>query len=126
VPRSLYFVGRGVLSVLGDRGGTETEALRFGPGDHYGEIGLLTGSAAPVTITALAPSVVYGLENADLVPVLEANPQLARDLGQALAERQAAGQALAAAAIDRSEAHGGLSNWFFDRIQRWLEQEAPS
>jgi len=98
--------------------------LRFGPGDHYGEIGLLTGTAASANITALAPSIVYELARSDLVFILEARPQIAHELSQALTERQAAGQALIATGPDRDEVHGGLSNWFLERIHRLLEMEA--
>ena len=124
--RSLYFIGCGVLSVTRGNDGAETEALRFGPGDHFGEIGLLTGAAATATITALAPSVVYELAKTDLTPILEASPQLARELSHALAERQAAGRALTVAGVDRGNPNVGLSNWFFDRIHRFLEIEASS
>ncbi|MFK4980182.1 cyclic nucleotide-binding domain-containing protein, partial [Klebsiella pneumoniae] len=57
--QSLFIVGRGVLSVVAKRDLGEIEVLRFGPGDHFGEIGLLTGARAQAVITALAPSLVY-------------------------------------------------------------------
>jgi small-conductance mechanosensitive channel len=126
VLQSLYFVGRGVLSVTRGNHGAETEVLRFGPGDHFGETGLLTGEPTTSTITALAPSVVYELAKTDLTPILEANPQLARELSLVLAERQAAGRALTAAGVDRGDPNGGLSNWFLDRIHRFLEIEASN
>ncbi|MBV9114003.1 MAG: mechanosensitive ion channel family protein [Hyphomicrobiales bacterium] len=124
VLKSLFFVGRGVLSAKGLSDGTETEVLRFGPGDHYGEIGLLTETAAGANITALVPSIVYELAKFDLTPILEARPQIAHELSHALAERQAAGRALAATGPGRDELHGGLSNWFLERIHRLLELEA--
>jgi hypothetical protein len=121
---SLFFIGRGVLSVRGAGNGTEMEVLRFGPGDHYGEVGLLTGTAAGANITALAPSIVYELAKSDLAPILEARPQIAHELSHALAERQAAGRALIAAGPDRDGLHGGMSNWFLERIHRLFELEA--
>ncbi len=43
VPHSLFIVGNGVLSVTRSQHGCgETEVMRFGPGDHFGEISLLT------------------------------------------------------------------------------------
>ncbi|MBV9432996.1 MAG: mechanosensitive ion channel family protein [Hyphomicrobiales bacterium] len=120
---SLFLVGRGVLSARVLSNGAEIEVLRFGPGDHYGEIGLLTGTAASANITALAPSTVYELARSDLARILEARPQIAHELSHALTERQAAGKALIATGPDRNELHGGLSNWFLERIHRLLELE---
>jgi CRP-like cAMP-binding protein len=34
------------------------EVLRFGPGDHFGGVGLLTEAASTATITALTPATV--------------------------------------------------------------------
>ena len=124
---SLFIVGRGVLSVTSFAGGIEREPLRFGPGDHYGEVGMLTGSPAGANITALATTTVFELAKADLMPILEARPQIAHELSQALAERQAAGRALATASEPgRGPLHAGLSNWFLVRIHRLLEVEASS
>ena len=123
VLRSLFIVGRGVLSATAVNEGVEAEVLRFGPGDHYGEIGMLTGAAAGANITALAPSIIYELTKADLAPILESRPQIAQELSHALAERQAAGRALMSSGLDRSEPHLGLSNWFFERIHKFLELE---
>jgi len=124
VLKSLFIVGRGVLSVAGGDERAEMEILRFGPGDHYGEIGMLTGAAAGVNITALAPSIIYEISKADLVPIIESRPQIARELSHALAERQAAGRALMSSEFERSEPHLGLSNWFFERIHKFLELDA--
>jgi Cyclic nucleotide-binding domain len=124
VLKSLFIVGRGVLSVAGGDERAEMEILRFGPGDHYGEIGMLTGATAGVNITALAPSIIYEISKADLVPIIESRPQIARELSHALAERQAAGRALMSSEFERSEPHLGLSNWFFERIHKFLELDA--
>src|SRR4029077_12724878 len=43
VLRSLFIVGTGVLSFTREESEGEMELLRIGPGDHYGEIGMLTG-----------------------------------------------------------------------------------
>jgi small-conductance mechanosensitive channel len=124
VLKSLFIVGRGVLSVTGGNAGVEMEVLRFGPGDHYGEVGMLTGAVADANITALAPSIIYELAKADLVPIFESRPQIAQELSHALAERQAAGRALVSSEFVRSEPHLGLSNWFFERIHKLLELDA--
>jgi len=75
VLQSLFIVGNGVLSVTRTDSGGETELLRFGPGDTFGEIGLLTGASCGASVTALAPATVYELAKTDLAPILEAIDQ---------------------------------------------------
>jgi len=121
VLQSLYVVGSGVLSVVRRDGSVDTELLRLGPGDHYGEIGLLTGAASSVTITALAPSIVYELAKKDLAPILQARPQFAHELSRVLAQRQATGRAVATAERAATESTTGLSTWFSDRFHKLFE-----
>jgi small-conductance mechanosensitive channel/CRP-like cAMP-binding protein len=116
VLQSLFIVGKGVLSVARRNENGETELLRFGPGDHYGEVGMLTKAVAGATITALSPSIVYELAKADLAPILEARPQIAQELSHALAQRQSAGRALSATELDKADPPGRLSLWFFERL----------
>jgi small-conductance mechanosensitive channel len=121
VLQSLFIVGNGVLSVTRRDSGGETEVLRFGPGDTFGEIGLLTGASCIANITALAPSTVYELAKTDLAPILEARPQIAQELSRALAQQQAAGRALTPAELDETEAKRRLSTWFSERIHKLFE-----
>ena len=119
--QSLFIVGNGVLSVTKRDKSGETELLRFGPGDTYGEIGLLTGASCGASVTALAPCTVYELAKTDLAPILEARPQIAHELSRALAQQQAAGRVLATAELDKTEAKGRLSTWFSERIHKLFE-----
>ncbi len=73
---ALFLIGRGVLSATCDAIEGEIELERFGPGDHYGEIGMLTGSPSIAKIAALTPVVVYELAKNDLTPILETSPKL--------------------------------------------------
>jgi len=126
VLHSLFIVGEGVLSVTrGDSGG-ETEVLRFGPGDHFGEIGLLTGSSSGASVTALAPSIVYELSKTDLAPILEARPEIAQELSRALAHQQATGRALAAPELDKTEPTRNLNAWFSERIHELFDLRSAS
>jgi small-conductance mechanosensitive channel/CRP-like cAMP-binding protein len=121
VLQSLFIVGNGVLSVARrDRSG-ERELLRFGPGDIFGEIELLTGASCGASVTALASSTVYELAKRDLAPILEARPQIAQELSRALAQQQNAGRALAAAEHDKTEVKGRLSAWFSERIHELFD-----
>ncbi|MBV9378842.1 MAG: cyclic nucleotide-binding domain-containing protein, partial [Alphaproteobacteria bacterium] len=92
VPQSLFIVGSGVLSFTRLEIEGDIELLRLGPGDHFGEIGLLTGAAATARFSALIPSTVYQLAKADLTPILESRPQVAKELCRALARLQTAGR----------------------------------
>ena len=116
VLHSLFIVGKGVLSLARLSDGEKTELLRFGPGDHFGEAGMLTGAAAGAIITALSPCVVHELAKEDLAPILEGRPQIAEELSHALAQRQSAGRAMPAAGLDKADSPGGLSSWFAQRI----------
>ena len=114
---SFFIVGKGVLSVKQHQdGGGETEVLRFGPGDYFGEVSLLTRSSCRASISALAPSAIYELTKSDLAPILESSPQVAQDLSRALAQRQSTGRAFASAEVDKAQPTKGLSIWFSERI----------
>jgi len=79
---------------------------------------LLTGAAATARISALVPTTVYELAKADLTPILEARPQVARELCRALAWRQAAGQLSASSELPKGIPTHRLTDWFSDRIHR--------
>jgi small-conductance mechanosensitive channel len=118
VLQSLFIIGGGVVSYTRHDKTGDTELFRLGPGDHYGEIGLLTDAASTSTITALTPVIVYELAKSDLAPIFEARPQVAQELSRALARRQAAGRSTAASELDNSVPTSGLTTWFSERIHR--------
>jgi small-conductance mechanosensitive channel len=91
VLQSLFLIGAGIVSLTHLVGGRKSEVLRLGPGDHYGEVGMLAGNPSWGWITTLTPVILYELSKANLAPVLEARPQVAEDLSHELARRQAAG-----------------------------------
>ncbi|HSY89551.1 MAG TPA: mechanosensitive ion channel family protein [Verrucomicrobiae bacterium] len=115
---SLFLIGSGVLSVTHPEAKKWVEILRLGPGDHFGEIALLTGEGAWGRITALTPTVVYELPKKDLAPILEARPQVAHELSRALAQRQAAGRMVSSAERGTSEPTANASRWFTERLQK--------
>jgi CRP-like cAMP-binding protein len=117
VLQSLFIVASGVLSLIRD----EVELMRLGPGDHFGEIGLLTGAPSIGKITALTPVIVYELAKTDLAPILEARPEISQELCRALARRQATGRSTAAAEMDHTVPTNRLTSWFSDRIHRLLD-----
>jgi CRP-like cAMP-binding protein len=115
--QSLFFIGSGVVSLAREEMEGERELLRLGPGDHFGEIGLLTGAPSNATITALTPVVAYELAKADLAPVLEARSEVAQELSRALARRQATSRGTATE-FDATVPASGLTKWFSERIHR--------
>ena len=121
VLHSLFIIGAGVLGITQVESEGEIELLRIGPGDHFGEIGLLTGQAAQATLKALVPVTTYELAKEDLAPVLEARPEVSHELCRALARRQAAGQLLASADIDKSVPSSRVAAWFSDRLHRLFD-----
>ncbi len=121
VLHSLFFIGAGVASITQVLSEGEIELLRIGPGDHFGEIGLLTGHSTEATLRALAPVTTYELAKEDLAPVLEARPEVSHELCRALARRQAAGQLIASAGIDKSVPPSRVAAWFSDRLHRLFD-----
>jgi CRP-like cAMP-binding protein len=122
VLQSLFIVGNGVLSVTRPDSVGEKEWLRFGPGDYFGEMGLLTGKRATANITAVAPSSVYELTKADLRPILEARPEIAQELSRAMAQRLEAGRGLMTVELGRTVPTRGSSAWFSQHIRRLFER----
>jgi len=118
VSQSLFIVGRGVLSFTREVAEGEIELLRIGPGEHFGEIGLLTGAASTARISALTAATVYELAKGHLTPILEARPQVAQALSRALARRLAAGGSIPPAEVDESVPQPKLTEWFMERLRR--------
>jgi small-conductance mechanosensitive channel/CRP-like cAMP-binding protein len=115
---SLFIVGTGVLSFTREESVGEIELMRIGPGDHFGEIGMLTGAGATAKITALIPTTVYELAKDDLSPVLKARPEVSQGLCRALAQRQAAGQLVASSELVDEVLANRLTTWFSERLHR--------
>jgi small-conductance mechanosensitive channel len=121
VLQSLFIVGAGVLSLSRVQSESEMELLRLGPGDHFGEIGLLTGAPATARISALVPTTVYELSKDALAPILEARPLVAQEMCRALAQRQAAGALVASPDIDAGLPPNRVANWFSDRLHKLFD-----
>lgn len=121
VLKSPFLVGAGVLSVERLEKVGDSEVLRLGPGDHFGEEGLLTGHPSGARITALTAAVVYELQEADLAPILKARPQIAQDLCDELAQRHAAGRTITAVEPSERKSVKSLSSWFHEKTHKLFE-----
>ena len=118
VLKSLFIIGAGILTVTRDDIEGEMELLRLGPGDHYGEVVLLTGAPTTAKITALVPATVYELAKTDIAPILESRPQVAQELGRALAHRQTANRLTDSAELGETVPTNPLTAWFSERLHR--------
>jgi small-conductance mechanosensitive channel len=118
VLHSLFIIGSGVLSFTREESEGEIELLRIGPGDHFGEIGMLTGAPAIARIKSLIPSTVYELAKDDLSPIVESQPEVSQGLCRALAQRQAAGQLVASTDLVEKVPKNRLTVWFSERLHQ--------
>ena len=73
--------GQAEVSVGGEHRAT------LGPGDYFGEVALLTGSARTATIIATNDLICYGMTPWDFRPLVESNSAIAWKLLSAMAER---------------------------------------
>ena len=86
---SVHFVFSGILEVTRQvQDGRVLNVRRLGPGDSFGEISLLTGMHADVTLTALTSGLLLGLHSEDLKPLLESRPELAESLSHSAVKLQ--------------------------------------
>ena len=89
VAETLAIVQSGALALYQIRDGSEHELVRLGPGDYFGEGGLLLGEPQHGSIRALTHGAIYEIGADDLRPILVERPGLADALGHALAARRA-------------------------------------
>jgi CRP-like cAMP-binding protein len=78
-----FFVEQGALAVSKDG----VTVARLAPGDHFGEIALLTGSERTATIVATTQLRCFGMTPWDFKPLVEGNPTIAWKLLQSLAQK---------------------------------------
>lgn len=97
VAASLSIVSNGVLVALqdGGPGAGEVEVVRLGPGDCFGQAGVLTGAPAAFKIKALTRAAAYEIRREDLAPILKERPGVAVELGHILSQRTALSERLA-------------------------------
>ena len=99
---SIQFVFYGVIQVTHqEQNARELKLAKLGPGDSFGKISLLTGTAASATFTSLSSGVLLGLRSADLKPILESRPELVELLSHLVARQQHLLTVLGEAAIQR-------------------------
>ncbi len=115
---SLSIIGTGVLSLTYAASGKEVELTRLGPGDHFGEMGLLNGTPTWGKLSALVLTTVYELKKEDLAPILEARSTVTQELGCELARRRVSGQMIALPDMDEAVPGNSVAGWFSDQLRK--------
>lgn len=85
---ALYFVDTGAVEVR-SRGadGVSTPVATLGPGEYFGEIGVLTGGARLADVVAVAPTEVFRLSKDDYERYLAHVVEIDQELGRTAAVR---------------------------------------
>lgn len=86
----LYLItsGRAEVRVSLDGGSKSERVATLGPGDFFGEMGLMTGEPRSATVVALTDVECYRLDKDTFQATLEQRPQLAADISTVLARRR--------------------------------------
>jgi small-conductance mechanosensitive channel len=87
--RALCIVASGVAASLVPHEGQDVELRRLTPGDAVGRSGLLTGISTAIKLQAIGKVMIVRLKKEALTPVLQAHPEVAQDMLEALLEYQA-------------------------------------
>ena len=88
---SFYIVVRGRMGVYQTVDGEEREVNRLGPGDFFGEIGLLSGQPRVATVRALEPSELLRLDHESFQKLVSVSSATRDQLDKVARERLAAG-----------------------------------
>jgi ABC-type multidrug transport system fused ATPase/permease subunit len=92
--RKLYLLASGQVEIVVNDGGRERRVNALNEGDFFGEMSLLADEPRVATVRATMPTQLYSLSRADLLSLLDRDP----DARQAVADRIAVrGRALAQA-----------------------------
>jgi small-conductance mechanosensitive channel len=83
----LYTILDGQVSVRVAQDGIEEEIARLGPGNFFGEMGLMTGDARSATVVALSDVECFRLDKAAFQQIIRARPELAEHIAEVLAAR---------------------------------------
>lgn len=85
---SMFVLAEGEVSVERDAAGKTAELAHMGPGDHFGEMSLLTGEARAATCRAVTDCVCYALDAAAFRRLVEAHPSLAEEVTRLVTQRK--------------------------------------
>jgi small-conductance mechanosensitive channel len=123
VPDVLSIVHSGVLSVAVEEASGVREIARIGPGEAFGEAGLLAGLPMRVSISTLTPSVLFQLGKEDMTAFLKDHPEVAEQMCQMLAYRQDRIGKLATPMPAEHETGHSLLQWLIGKV--WNQHALP-
>ncbi|AQV98212.1 mechanosensitive ion channel protein MscS [Cupriavidus necator] len=113
----LLLVDTGVLSVTGLQNGENKEIARLGPGDAFGESGVLAGIPMQVAIGTVTGAALYRLDKADLTPVLRARPDVGSEMCRLLSQHKESSDVLAQMRVMPDVKRMGLLQWLQDKMR---------
>jgi small-conductance mechanosensitive channel len=117
IPEQLSIIASGVLSVTFHDSTGDREIARAGPGETFGEAGVLAGLPMRVSVSALTPVVLFQLTKDDMTVFLKAHPEVARKLCQLLTSRQdILKTAMIPVQAEQQEGHS-LFHWLFNKVR---------
>lgn len=118
VPDKLSIVHSGVLAVTYGESSANREIARIGPGETFGEAGLLAGLSMQVSITTLTPCLLYQVSKDDMTSFLKEHPQVAKQMCQLLTYRQdTLGKLMTPMPAENGDDHS-LFQWLFDKVRQ--------
>ncbi|MGH9459274.1 MAG: cyclic nucleotide-binding domain-containing protein [Thermoanaerobaculia bacterium] len=85
---SMFVVEEGSVSVRRGEEQNAVEVARLGPGEMFGEMGLLTGQGREASVVAESDVVALEIDKESLHPILQQNPRLVETISRIVAERR--------------------------------------
>jgi small-conductance mechanosensitive channel/CRP-like cAMP-binding protein len=124
---SLFLVLEGLLDVHA-RSGTDADrtVASLHAGDFFGEFSLLTGEARSASVECVTECRLMEIRRADLEPILEARPELARLLSRQLAERRLQNRRALLHNPAEVHHHYELAERMLKRIRELFRLDTPS
>lgn len=116
--RTCFLVGRGTVRV--SVGADEHEVATLGVGDIFGEMSWLTGEPRSATVTAVADTVAFELDDTVLRELAEGSPAVLDTLAEAVSRRRMELQAITADTAHRHLQAGELPASLVKRMRRFL------
>ena len=83
----MYVLGEGEIALIKRMGQSEHELMRLGPGEHFGEMAMISSVRRSATVRALTDLVCVRMDRAGFNAQLEENPKFAQRMLKALSKR---------------------------------------
>ena len=117
---SLFIISEGTVSVNVKIKGKFTEVTRFGAGDFFGEMALLTGEPRTATITAITNTHLYEITKKDIYPLLKKQPEILDALSIVLTQRKMANMEMDSKQEEEEKAKG-IAQDFLNKINKFFK-----